>query len=154
MNVSGDTYALAQTLQSEIAGDVDAFTDACSRYQTAIIQANRLQRKKVRAEELASAKVAAQLSGISGDDESQPFGFHRPEDKVISRWSEELANRRQYLTFLLTLQEELHTHIAKVKDLHDNVNAEMENVNKLVSEKNSVPKKLFIRDLMLWAAHG
>ena len=63
-------------------------------------------------------------------------------DFVVERWSKELANRRQYLGFLKTLQEEINLSKGKIQQICDKIQLELVNVRALVSNKNSVPKEV------------
>lgn len=63
-------------------------------------------------------------------------------DFVVERWSKELANRRQYLGFLKTLQEEINLSRGKIQQICEKIQLELVNVRALVSNKNSVPKEV------------
>jgi hypothetical protein len=141
-NLTNDAFVLSTELTKELSGETEAFQDACSRYEKAIVNANRLARKAIREEQMKAEAAAAK----DEDDKSSQFGFNTvgqgSQEKVIIRWSEELTNRRQYNSFLQTLQEEMFLHSSKVTQLHENIAAELANIKKLVSDKNSVSKEV------------
>lgn len=140
-NLDNDAFVLCNELTKELSGEVDAFTDATTRYEKAIVNANRLARKQAR-----EAKLIRDMADEDDpDDKSSTFGFNKPSlgssAKMITRWSDELTNRRQYLSFLQTLQEEMHLHSTKITQLHESISGELANIKKLVSDKKSVAKE-------------
>ncbi len=54
----------------------------------------------------------------------------------------ELANRRQYLGFLRTLQDETRFLLEKISSICEKIRLELINVKSLVSNKSSVPKEV------------
>jgi len=74
-------------------------------------------------------------------------------DVVVERWSKELANRRQYLGFLKTLQEEINLSKNKIQQIYEKIQLELVNVKALVSNKNSVPKEVspFLLFLLIYS---
>jgi len=137
-NMDTETFSTVNDLNTEINGEVEAFADACNRYQTAVINANRLTRKR----QMEEAK-RAEMDEDAKTAVSSTLGFGGySEEKVVVRWSDELTNRRQYLGFLRTLQDEMQVHHLKITQLHANIKGELANIKKLVSEKNSVAKEV------------
>jgi hypothetical protein len=63
-------------------------------------------------------------------------------DYVIDRWSQELANRRQYLSFLKSLQDEVKFIKQKLESIIEKLKAELVTIKSLVSNKSSVPKEV------------
>ncbi|CAM9453407.1 unnamed protein product, partial [Hapterophycus canaliculatus] len=60
---------------------------------------------------------------------------------MLSRWKDELANRRQYLSYLQSLQEDMAVSDRKVGSLRDNMSLEMSDLQELVGNRASVPKE-------------
>ena len=60
---------------------------------------------------------------------------------MIDRWNQELANRRQYLGFLRSLQEDISISHQKIIQIRDNIRAELGNLRNLVGNRASVPKE-------------
>ena len=109
-DLDNESFVLCNELYTELNGEVEAFTDACNRYQNAVVNANRLQRQYETNEDKDIKSYSSTVN--------TPL---RKEDIAVNRWSEELANRRQYLNFLSTLQEELYILRQKVVQLHENI---------------------------------
>lgn len=156
-----DTNMLAAAMVRDIDREVEFFADACSKYSTAIIRARLVKRRKViederEAQRMYSAKAkkfddgsgarAEKPSSVGQNYESAlpPIPGSDLEllpDRVIGRWQDELANRRQYLNFLRTLQDEVRTIKDKIASLCESIAMELLNVNTLVSNKQAVPKE-------------
>lgn len=60
---------------------------------------------------------------------------------MLSRWKDELANRRQYLSYLQSLQEDMAVSDRKVGSLRDKITLEMSDLQELVGNRASVPKE-------------
>lgn len=132
---------LATAMLQDIDREVEFFADACNKYQTAIVRANLRNRrieieKRALEESCADDKLSAQkLAHLKS---------HKPpvSPYLINRWVQELSNRRQYLTFLRTLQDEIHLCHQKIAQYCDNVGNELTNIKTLISNKASVPKEV------------
>mmetsp|Transcript_38761 Transcript_38761/g.51075 ORF Transcript_38761/g.51075 Transcript_38761/m.51075 type:complete len:685 (-) Transcript_38761:228-2282(-) len=68
----------------------------------------------------------------------QPKGV-TPE--MMDRWKDELANRRQYLSYLQSLQEDLVVSSQKVGALLEQYNEEVRDLGALIGSRTSVPKE-------------
>lgn len=60
---------------------------------------------------------------------------------MLSRWKDELTNRRQYLSYLQSLQEDMAVSERKVSSLRDTITSEMSDLQELVGNRASVPKE-------------
>lgn len=60
---------------------------------------------------------------------------------MLIRWKDELANRRQYLSYLQSLQEDTAVSDRKVGSLRDKITSEMSDLQELVGNRASVPKE-------------
>lgn len=58
-----------------------------------------------------------------------------------SRWKDELTNRRQYLSYLQSLQEDIAVSDRKVESLRETLTLEMTDLQELVGNRASVPKE-------------
>lgn len=150
-----ESMHLATSMLQDIDREVEFFADACNKYQTAIVRANlRNRRMDIEAENLTKAGsgfkhedeekgdrkslVAAHKDFISGGKvilEKKPVSPY-----LIERWVKELSNRRQYLTFLRTLQDEIHMSHQKMAQFCDSVSTELIHIKTLISNKSSVAK--------------
>ena len=148
-----DASMLATAMIQDVNREVEYFADACGKYQTAIIRASLERRRKGIAEEKAQERLeAAEAKKFDDGSNRKPSTATTGEvllevpaellsEYVIERWSQELANRRQYLNFLRTLQDEIRTTREKIVQLSESIQMELLNVHTLVSNKTAVPKE-------------
>ena len=141
-----DSRMLAKAMVRDIDREAEFFADACNKYQMAIVRAHCERRKVANLKAMAAAKEEAKnAKGIDHiDDNESPIEVDESNltpTNVIERWGQELANRRQYLLFLRTLQDEVHSIEEKVSQLGDSLDTELANIKTLVTNKNSVPKE-------------
>jgi len=69
---------------------------------------------------------------------------HKPENitsEMIVRWQEELTNRRQFLSYCQSLQEDVMLSAQKTESHKDNYQNEMGELKGLVGSRTSVPKE-------------
>lgn len=66
---------------------------------------------------------------------------HGVTTDMLSRWKDELTNRRQYLSYLQSLQEDMAVSDRKVSSLRDTIASEMSSLQELVGNRASVPKE-------------
>lgn len=150
-NMEKDALKLADVLLADIEKEIEYFSDACEKYQRAIVRAYLYRRKKKFLVKEADRKLKeAEEEGTShhhrhGLRSSEMFLISQLEDVndyVIERWSQELANRRQYMNFLLALLEEMKYIQQKIRGLNEKLTTELTTVRSLVSNKSSVPKEV------------
>eukprot|EP00742_Colponemidia_sp_Colp-10_P005998 GILJ01006420.1.p1 GENE.GILJ01006420.1~~GILJ01006420.1.p1 ORF type:complete len:635 (+),score=116.45 GILJ01006420.1:31-1905(+) len=68
------------------------------------------------------------------------LGDATPTKEDQQRLREELAHRRQYLSYCLNLQDEIQTSLEKIDDLRGRYETSMEELQVLVGSRTSVPK--------------
>lgn len=150
-NMEKDALKLADVLLADIEKEIEYFSDACEKYQRAIVRAYLYRRKKKFLVKEADRKLQeAEEEGLPhhhrhGLRSSEMFLISQLEDVndyVIERWSQELANRRQYMNFLLALLEEMKYIQQKIRGLNEKFTTELTTVRSLVSNKSSVPKEV------------
>lgn len=132
---------LATVMLQDIDREVEFFADACTKYQTAIVRANLRNRRieierKALEDDFAEDKMQSSQAVASKSHKPPVSPF------LIDRWIQELSNRRQYLTFLRTLQDEIHMSHQKMAQFCDNVGNELVNIKTLISNKASVAKEV------------
>lgn len=69
---------------------------------------------------------------------------HKPENispEMITRWQQELTNRRQFLSYCQSLQEDVMLSAQKTESHKDNYQNEMSELKGLVGARTSVPKE-------------
>lgn len=60
---------------------------------------------------------------------------------MVARWKDELANRRQYLSYLQSLLEDVSLCTRKIHSLREAFLNELEDLRSVVGSRNSVPKE-------------
>lgn len=121
-NMDVDSVKLASAMVSDLDREVEFFGDACNKYQLAIQRAKLLLRRKE--------------MGI--DDSNLP----EVNNYIVDRWTKELTNRRQYLSFIRTLQDDIHLRKDKIVQLTDSLSADLKNLKSLISNKASIAKEI------------
>ena len=128
-----EAYEMVASLFADIENEISVFTDACDRYQAAIVQVHRARRKidmereikekeeeekrkKMNELELKAAEEAS-MEAAKADVKQKYPGL--PNESILKRWSDELANRRQYLNFLRALMEEAAVLKQKITQLYE-----------------------------------
>lgn len=66
---------------------------------------------------------------------------HGVTTDMLGRWKDELTNRRQYLSYLQSLQEDMAVSDRKVSTVRDTMASEMSSLQELVGNRASVPKE-------------
>lgn len=124
-----DTLKLGLTMAQDMEQEVAFFTDACDKYQIAIQRARLIQKR---------SKLIDGTDDAKGIDKLLPV----VSDAIIDRWTHELANRRQYLSFLTALLNEINVIKEKLVHLNESLFGELKNLKTLISNKLSVSKDL------------
>jgi len=145
-----DSNILANVLSQDIDREVEFFVDACNKYHKAIVRAHVVQRRKhldgdPSSVERKEGDDREQLRKTAAASKHELQGGSTLPDatpRMVERWSQELANRRQYLGFLRTLQAEAKFLLEKISAICEKIGLELINVRSLVSNKTSVPKEV------------
>lgn len=147
--MDADSARLSAAMVQDIDREVEAFSDACSKYQISLQRAHLLLRRaELEKNHAAAAKEQAddKLTGKAKPFVLEPLDFEPPKvaptQYLIDRWSQELTNRRQYLCFLRTLQEDIRSSHTKITQIVNTLKMESANVQSLVSNKSSVAKEV------------
>jgi hypothetical protein len=72
------------------------------------------------------------------------FQIYKPEEaqsNYVQRWQEELTNRRQYLSFIQSLHEDVSACQDRIVATSDTFRREMDDLKALVGSRTSVPKE-------------
>lgn len=150
-NMDSDGNILANVLSQDIDREVEFFSDACAKYQKAIIKAHIQKRKKKydKQQEEENREETDEMAAQAGEKpvpkpraKVKPDATEEVSDYLVERWSQELANRRQYLGYLRTLQDEAHFLLEKISSIVERIKMELVNVRSLVTNKSSVPKEV------------
>ena len=138
-NMDKEGNQLAITMLDDVNNEVEYFSDACNKYQLAIVRAQLLQRRADIAMEKkgADSKSTAPVKGKTNDSTGGLIPV-----KLVERWLKELANRRQYLGFLRTLQDEMKSLQERVSQICGNLREELVSVQHMVTNRASVSKEL------------
>lgn len=173
-NMDMDAVQLAVALSLDIDREMEFFSDACNKYQKALIRAHLQKRRQQMATERMEEENYQQSQMKYGDDHRISYSSSTPsttnnagslshptamskqatttdnshpshiqvDDRLIERWSAELANRQQYLGFLRTLQQEIHSLHEKMAQYTDSLRSELDQLKSLITNKTSVPKEI------------
>jgi hypothetical protein len=167
-DVERQSPKLASVVDKDISREVEAVSNLCNKYQEVIVKAYlkirrnglRQQRQKERAaleakrlrdqedaedEAPPSDEKAAQEKAVEEEemgDDLEDDGEEPLSEWVLERWSHELANRRQYLAFLKSIQEEVVACSSKITDLCETIQDELSNLGGLVGGRASVAKEM------------
>lgn len=145
-NLNEDSEKICETLENILTSEVEFCTNLCNKYQFAIVRALKHNRQlKLEEKETAAMTVkksvdfkeASQSKGSTSNMSKQ----HRVSDYLLDRWSQELSNRRQYLGFLRSLQEDILMGHQKISTLRQSIQSELELLRSLVGNRASVPKE-------------
>jgi hypothetical protein len=129
---------LASEIENEISKEVIAFTNLCNKYQSTIVKGLLYKKKN----DLINTQKSEYSDFKHHEHQHQQSSNEiHVTDYLLDRWSNELSNRRQYLAFLRSLQDEINTSINKIKDILDTITSEILNLKSMVSGKSAVPKE-------------
>lgn len=117
-----DSVKLANAMASDLDREVEFFGDACSKYQLAIQRSKLLLRRKE--------------MGINDSNLPEVNSY------IVDRWTKELINRRQYLSFIRTIQDDIHFRKEKIVQLSESLSADLKNLKSLISNKASIAKEI------------
>lgn len=149
-----EAFEKASTLAGDLENEISIFSDACDRYQAAIVRVHQSRRKmdlEREESEKAEAEMRKKMSeaelkeidDVKGPAAGKEISYPGiASDQVVDRWSQELVNRRQYLNFLRGLMEEAAVFKTKLTQLYEGIKNELQNISVLVSERTSVPKEV------------
>lgn len=162
-DVDKECPKLVKIVEKEISKDVDSVNDLCNKYQEVIVKAhlkNRrndirrarraereaLEAKRVKEHDDFNDELGADYSDaklVGRSDMADDLGEEEEvvSDWLLERWAFELANRRQYLAFLKSIQEEVVACSAKIADLCETIQEELGSLAALVGGQASVAKE-------------
>jgi hypothetical protein len=170
-DVDSECPRLAKVVERDISRETEAVSNMCNKYQEVIVKAYlKIRRNGLRKQKLAElaileakrardqedeeeapqskeeggegAQSKEQQEGKEGGGEELDEEEEEMADWVLERWSLELSNRRQYLAFLKSLQEEVLACSSKVADLCDTLRDELASLGSLVGGRASVAKEM------------
>lgn len=126
-NVNTQAVTAVRQLQDQLQDDVDNLERLCAAYQNALVKAHRRRRVASRA-----SKRTPTPEEVAADPAL--------DDEVLDRWAEELANRRQFLTFSQTLLQQVRELDVLVSELAEKCEDEIRALAELLGNQGSVPK--------------
>ena len=154
---------LCKLVEKDITQEVESISTLCNKYQEVIVKAYlKIRRNSIRKsqaaekevlrgkiirdleenDELSPEEMESKLLEVKLEDELDEEEEEELADWILERWSFELANRRQYLAFLKSLQEEVLACSSKITDLGETIRDELANLAGLVGGKASVAKEM------------
>lgn len=137
-NMDKEGNQLAATMLDDVNNEVEYFSDACNKYQLAIVRAQLIRRRA----DIAMERKVAESKCEGPTKMREDHSINLIPVKLVERWLKELANRRQYLGFLRTLQDEMGCLQKRVTQICDNLKDELVSVQQMVTNRASVSKEL------------
>ena len=137
-NMDKEGNQLAATMLDDVNNEVEYFSDACNKYQLAIVRAQLIRRRA----DIAMERKAAESKCDGPMKIREDHSINLIPAKLVERWLKELANRRQYLGFLRTLQDEMSCLQKRVAQICENLKNELVSVQQMVTNRASVSKEL------------
>jgi Domain of unknown function len=137
-NMDKEGSQLASSMLEDVNNEVEFFSDACNKYQIAIVRAQLLRRR----EDILMEKKIAESKAESPIRKKNDKLSNLIPVKLVERWLKELANRRQYLGFLRLLQDEMKSLKERVTQICENLKDELVTVQQMVTNRASVSKEL------------
>lgn len=134
-NMDREGSQLASTMLDDVNNEAEYFSDACHKYQLAIVKAQLLRRRADIIQQKRSASESNMSTYMKETSNLIPI-------KLVERWLKELANRRQYLGFLRTLQDEMKNLQVRIAQICENIREELVTVQHMVTNRASVSKEL------------
>lgn len=137
-NMDKEGSQLASSMLEDVNNEVEFFSDACTKYQIAIVRAQLLRRR----DDILMEKKIAESKADSPIKKKNEKQSNLIPIKLVERWLKELANRRQYLGFLRLLQDEMKSLQVRVTQICENLKEELVTVQQMVTNRASVSKEL------------
>lgn len=119
--------------ERDLNEQIARFTSICEEQQKTVVRAHLIKRRQDNAKDDSTAGAKAEAS-------SRYVAFS-VTDELLGRWSQELANRRQYLTFLKQLQADNHDIQSRLSELREAVRNDLSSLLSMITGKSSVPKE-------------
>mmetsp|Transcript_11374 Transcript_11374/g.18504 ORF Transcript_11374/g.18504 Transcript_11374/m.18504 type:complete len:747 (-) Transcript_11374:245-2485(-) len=165
-DVDHECPKLVAVVEKDVSREAEAVSDLCNKYQEVIVKAylkirrsglrkqrqlerEKLEEKRQRDQEdneeegqAASEEKGEDKEEEMGDDLDDEEDGEQLADWALERWSFELANRRQYLAFLKSIQEEVAACSSKITELCETIQDELSNLGGLVGGRASVAKEM------------
>jgi hypothetical protein len=130
-NLDDSCEKLSREFEEQISSQVEKYTALCAEQQKIIVRAHLVKKRQDREKKELGRREAKSFRQSAFE----------VSDKLLDRWSQELINRRQYLSFLLSLQTESSAVISRLLDLHDSIRADLSALVNLIAGKSAVSKE-------------
>lgn len=137
-NIDEHCEILSREFSKNLNEQIEKLSTVCDEQQQVIVRAHLIKKRQDR-----EAK-----EGYSGSKHEQHKSVHgaiqasfQVTSELLDRWSQELANRRQYLSFLKTLESENKQIEVRVAELRGGIRSDLTQLTNLISGKSSVPKE-------------
>eukprot|EP01041_Mallomonas_annulata_P008154 gene8154-16763_t len=150
-NIIQESDRITSAFEKTVRVEVEAVSELCNKYHFAIVHAIRHNRRTIKedkeeAEARANdpkAELTPQSKSTVGSTNNNNHHIKHKliAEYVIERWSNELANKRQYLGFVRSIEDDVTLCYQKIVQLRENLQTEMLNLKGIVGTKASVPKE-------------
>jgi hypothetical protein len=118
------------TLEEQIV----RFTAICAEQQKTVVRAHLIKRRQ-------DSAAGESKEDTKGHGPNSRYTAFVVSNQLLDRWSQELANRRQYLSFLKQLQAENSAIQSRLSELREAVRNDLSSLLNMITGKSSVPKE-------------
>lgn len=130
-NLDDSCEKLSREFEEQISSQVEKYTALCAEHQKIIVRAHLIKKRQDREKKELGRREAKSFRQSAFE----------VTDRLLDRWSQELINRRQYLSFLLSLQSESSAVISRLLELHDAIRSDLSTMVNLIAGKSAVSKE-------------
>eukprot|EP01041_Mallomonas_annulata_P010197 gene10197-21252_t len=141
-----ESDCITSAYEKTVRVEVEAVSELCNKYHFAIVHAIRHNRRTIK-EEKEEAEASANDPKAELTPQSKSIGDidnnnnHHIAEYVIERWSNELANKRQYIGFVRSIEDDVTLCYPKIVQRRENLQTKMLTLKVIVSATVSVPKE-------------
>jgi hypothetical protein len=136
-NIDEHCEILSREFSKNLNEQIEKFSAICDEQQQVIVRAHLIKKRQDRDAKENAPGSKHEHKSVHG---AMTASFV-VTNELLDRWSQELANRRQYLSFLKTLQNENNQIEVRVAELRGGIRSDLTLLANLISGKSSVPKE-------------
>lgn len=126
---------LRSDFEQTLLEQIDRFTAICEEQQKTVVRAHLIKRRQ------DNTRKDEEKYDFQEEPSSRYVAFS-VTDELLNRWSQELTNRRQYLSFLKQLHADSMAIQLRLSELREAVRNDLSTLLNMISGKSSVPKEL------------
>jgi hypothetical protein len=136
-NIDEHCEILSREFSKNLDEQIEKMSAICDEHQQVIVRAHLIKKRQDREAKENAPGSKHEHKSVHG----AMMASFVVTNELLNRWSQELANRRQYLSFLKTLQNENKQIEVRVAELRGGIRSDLTLLANLISGKSSVPKE-------------